>query len=94
MSAPIVSNRIWQANRAESIARGVECVMCGAEVKDEPGPGEIWFNEDATAAYGRCPDCTAKIAAEMEQGWEEAWQDRCAPATSALGGYTIWAGDA
>jgi hypothetical protein len=45
--------------------------MCGAAVTDEPGPGEIWFNEDASAAYGRCGDCTARIEAEMEQGLRE-----------------------
>jgi DNA-directed RNA polymerase subunit RPC12/RpoP len=71
MSELLVSNRIYQANRAESIARGVECVMCGAEVRDEPGPGEIWFNEDGTQAYGRCGDCTAKIHAEVDRGLRE-----------------------
>lgn len=68
---PLISYTQYQTHRAESIARGIECVMCGAEVKDEPGAGDIWFNEDATIAYGRCGDCTAKIAAEMEQGIRE-----------------------
>ena len=87
MSAPLTSYSQWQANRAESIARGVACVMCGEPVLDAPGH-DIWFNEDATMAYGRCDECTARIEAEIA----DAWRDSLAPATSALGAYTIYGG--
>lgn len=89
MSAPLVSNRIYQANRAESIARGVEC-LCGEPVADEPG-SDIWFNEDATMAYGRCAECSARIENEERQAWQE-WEDSLVPAMSAGGPYTIYGG--
>jgi DNA-directed RNA polymerase subunit RPC12/RpoP len=92
MSAPLVSNRIYQANCAESIARGVECLMCGEPVADEPG-SDIWFNETGDTAYGRCAECSARIENEERQAWQE-YEDSLVPAMSAGGPYKIWAGDA